>query len=545
MMRKGTIHFRAGGIVLIMIIAALVAVGAVKVNHPANVPRITGADLIVINSMKSLGPLERAPVPFFHSRHTAALARTNGDCQTCHLTDANGHLAPKFKRLTDADRQTVTDIYHINCIACHRKLADRGQKSGPQTCGGCHQDKPSVASTWRQITFDKSLHYRHIMALNENCGRCHHEYDRQNHKLIHIKGKEGACIYCHKNKPVGNTLALEQASHLQCIGCHRDRRAAHRKAGPVECVGCHDADYQMRIKVVKAVPRIQRNQPDVVLIRSDEATPPNGTDPAAMFPVPFDHKVHEIYSGSCKVCHHASLQSCGSCHTNAGTKQGGQVKLVQAMHKVTSPASCIGCHRQKQRAPACRGCHGFMATTDRPAEQSCKVCHFASPPSDIDATDARQTAEAARGLLQRRDRELISTHAPYQMPAKVTIGKLSNHFEPVVFPHGKMVNALIDKTRGSKLAEYFHSQPGTLCRGCHHNSPPEEKPPLCSNCHGKTVAAGDAFRTGLEGAFHQQCLGCHQAMGVKHPDSRDCKACHAKRKTDTARSARPSSARRG
>jgi hypothetical protein len=542
MMQKGTMYSRAGGIVLIIVI--LVAVGAVKANYPVNGPRITGADLIFIDSMKTLGPLERAPVPFFHSLHTAALASTDRGCKTCHLTDAKGHLSTKFKRLTDANRQKVTDIYHINCIGCHHKLADQGQKSGPQICGGCHQDNPSVASTWRKITFDKSLHYRHIKALGENCERCHHEYDKQAHKLVHIKGQEGACIYCHKDKPVGNTLALEQASHLQCIGCHRDRRAAHQKAGPVECVGCHDADYQKDIAVVKSVPRIQRDQPDVVLIRSDEATPPNGTDPAAMFPVPFDHKAHETYNSSCKVCHHASLQSCGSCHTNAGTKQGGQVKLVDAMHKVTSPSSCVGCHRLKQRAPACRGCHGFIATTDKPAQQSCKVCHFAPLPSDIAATDTHQLAQAARDLLQRRDSEL-STHVAYQMPDKVTIGKLSNNFEPVVFPHGKMVNALIARTRGSKLADYFHSQPGTLCQGCHHNSPPEEKPPLCSNCHGETIAAGDAFRTGLEGAFHQQCLGCHKAMGVKYPGIRDCKACHARRKTDTARSSRPSNARRG
>jgi hypothetical protein len=82
-----------------------------------------------------------------------------------------------------------------------------------------------------------------------------------------------------------------------------------------------------------------------------------------MHPVPFDHQSHEAVNNSCKVCHHASLQSCSSCHTNAGKKEGDHVKLAQAMHSVTSPASCIGCHEEKQKAPECAGCHTFHCQT--------------------------------------------------------------------------------------------------------------------------------------------------------------------------------------
>jgi hypothetical protein len=128
---------------------------------------------------------------FFHSRHTEALAKINRDCSACHMADEKGRLSPKFKRLTDTDRQAVTDTYHINCIACHRELAAPNQKSGPQTCGGCHQENPAVASTWKDIPFDKSLHYRHVKANAEKCESCHHAYDKQAKRLVYAKGQEG------------------------------------------------------------------------------------------------------------------------------------------------------------------------------------------------------------------------------------------------------------------------------------------------------------------------------------------------------------------
>jgi hypothetical protein len=88
---------------------------------------------------------------------------------------------------------------------------------------------------------------------------------------------------------------------------------------------------------------------------------------------------------------------------------------------------------------------------------------------------------------------------------------------------------MVDKIRPSKLAGYYHSEPGTLCQGCHHHSPPAEKPPACSSCHGETIEGADAFRPGLVGAYHQQCIGCHEKMGIEKPDARDCNACHVEK----------------
>ncbi len=527
-MRKGTVHLKTGGMLLAMAVVFVFAAGAVNVDSPVDSPIETGADLIMIDAMKSMGPMERPPVAFFHSRHTEALAKINRDCSVCHMADEKGRLSPKYKRLADTDRQAVTDTYHINCIACHRELAGPGQKSGPQTCGGCHRENPAVASTWKDIPFDSSLHYRHVKANGEKCESCHHKFDKQTERLVYAKGEEGACVYCHKDTAVENTPSSRQASHFQCIGCHRNNLAKNKQAGPIGCVGCHDADFQMGIEVVKDVPRLKRNQPNVVLVKTGEEALPADQGSSAMYPVPFDHRSHETYNNSCKACHHASLESCSSCHTNDGKKEGGKVKLAQAMHRATSPTSCIGCHQEKQNAPECAGCHAFIAKPANRQDASCKTCHMAPLPGYVDLANAQETKDVAMDLLQARDLE-TKTFAADQIPEKVTIGKLSDRFEPAVLPHGKIVNAMIAKTRDSKLAGYFHSEKGTLCQGCHHHSPAAEKPPACSSCHGRTVEGADAFRPGLVGAYHQQCIGCHKNMGIEKPDSRDCNACHVEK----------------
>ena len=121
------------------------------------------------------------------------------------------------------------------------------------------------------------------------------------------------------------------------------------------------------------------------------------------------------------------------------------------------------------------------------------------------------------------------TFAADRIPEKVTIGMLTNRFEPAAFPHRKIVNALIDKTRDNRLAGYFHSEKGTLCQGCHHNSPAAKTPPKCISCHSKPFNAKDPFKPGLIAAYHRQCMECHKSMGIAKPVSANCTACHQKK----------------
>ena len=115
------------------------------------------ADLIVIDGLKAFSPLERPAVPFYHDKHTEALAKQDKDCLTCHQT-VKDRLSFKFKRIEDRDKQAVMDIYHDQCISCHKENKAQEKPSGPVTCGQCHVEEAAPLTNWRPIELDKSLH---------------------------------------------------------------------------------------------------------------------------------------------------------------------------------------------------------------------------------------------------------------------------------------------------------------------------------------------------------------------------------------------------
>jgi hypothetical protein len=130
-----------------------------------------------------------------------------------------------------------------------------------------------------------------------------------------------------------------------------------------------------------------------------------------------------------------------------------------------------------------------------------------------------QSAQPAAGMI-----------ALDQAPETVTIKALADEYEKVTFPHRKMIEKLAQGVQDSRLAASFHKGTATLCEGCHHHSPASPKPPQCASCHGRSSEALNLTRPGLKAAYHQQCLQCHDKMGLEKPASRDCTACHAKRK---------------
>jgi cytochrome c553 len=136
---------------------------------------------------------------------------------------------------------------------------------------------------------------------------------------------------------------------------------------------------------------------------------------------------------------------------------------------------------------------------------------------------------AAARLLDARKEALPKTVADDQIPEKVIIKGMAKDYQGVELPHRKIVHALMNDVAKSKLAKSFHDSATTLCQGCHHNSPAQPKPPACISCHGKSFTGNNPLRPGLMGAYHQQCMTCHEAMGIKKPASRDCTACHKKK----------------
>ncbi len=516
---------------------SLITTGVQGAKNVTGEPPEMRADVITIDALKNLGDLEQAPVTFLHDKHTDALDKQNKDCTACHLSNPEKNSqSSKFMRLKDTNRQEVMDIYHTNCQKCHRETARSGLKSGPvEKCGHCHLKMPRAGSDRQLIAFDKSLHYRHSVATEDKCELCHHQFNEVTKELFYVKGEEGSCRYCHKDKTEENRISTRLASHLLCIECHREKLTETKAkgvtkdsvAGPYKCGGCHAEQQLQLIKRVKDVPRMKRNQPDVVLIqaaKTDEVKPNTATT-VVMGAVPFDHKSHEKFNDTCRVCHHADLNACSSCHSVTGKKEGNYVRSEQAMHQLNSESSCLGCHGSRQSQPSCAGCHASIPRVSKQETSSCVQCHMKPLEGD---TENLKPEQIARAVLESRT-AMTDTYGDEDIPETVTIKALSDQYESVVMPHRRIVRRLVTDIKDDKLAQYFHGEKGTVCQACHHNSPATQKPPACQSCHGKPFDEREILRPGMKGAYHLQCMGCHKQMGLKKPDSLNCVECHKKR----------------
>ncbi len=553
-MEKGRPLLHWAGFLLVFVAISCLCLTAYGEKEPGKTPETARPDLIRIDTLAAQGKLELPPVTFSHDKHTEALAKEKKGCETCHLTE-DGKLSLAYMRTKATAPGAIKDIYHANCIGCHQADVAQGKASGPLDgfCRDCHNAKPGQAMR-ADAGLGKVLHYRHIEAKDipaggadkDNCGVCHHDYDKDKKKTFYAKGKETSCRYCHLDKEKNGVESLEQAAHQQCVLCHLDlAKKGVKEKVPVLCADCHGAAAQAEIAkrnkeaVAKLpngeVPRLMRGQPDAVLITYDvkcgEEKPAKSPSAA---PVPFDHKAHEKYSDSCRACHHAAIDACDKCHTLGGAKDGGFVTFEQAMHLKSGKFSCVGCHTAKQAQPNCSGCHHGIVETGQPEKAACKQCHL---PSDATRQAAGMTTEAknalAESLLKGRNMN-PGTYAASDIPEKVTIKELADKYMPVELKHREHVLALMKGTKDSPLANYFHNDPGTMCQGCHHNSPPSKTPPTCASCHPKQVGkagfdAREANRPGLLAAEHGQCMSCHKYMAVK-PAATACLECHKEKK---------------
>jgi hypothetical protein len=529
-MKKGKTRLSWTGIKLIVLTVSLclTATGIYGAKGPSESAAQKRADIIRIDAMQAFGKLERPPVTFLHQKHTEALAAQNKDCSTCHMVE-NDRSVPKFMRLKNTAKQEVMDNYHANCIACHQETAAAGQKSGPVVCGECHKDRPDLVTIWQPIGMDRSLHYRHSQAQNEKCERCHHEFDEVTKKLFHAEGKEGTCRYCHKDATEENRLSLRLASHMACIDCHSKTLAKSDDAGPITCGGCHDPAQQELVEKLTVVPRMKRNQPDMVFVRSTKSGLKNSNPATRMNLVPFNHKAHENYNDTCRVCHHANLNTCVQCHTLRGTKEGNHVTLEASMHRLNVNTSCLGCHDLNQRDPKCAGCHAGITKARRQQDpNTCQACHMAEVNPVVESLKYTEEKQVAATFLESRT-PVTDTFAESDIPENVEIKALKNQYGPVKLPHRKIVQTLAKNIKNNKLVQYFHRDQNTLCQGCHHHSPAAKKPPSCNSCHGRPFDERDPSKTGLMAAYHRQCMQCHEEMGIEKPVATNCVACHQKK----------------
>jgi hypothetical protein len=157
-------------------------------------------------------------------------------------------------------------------------------------------------------------------------------------------------------------------------------------------------------------------------------------------------------------------------------------------------------------------------------EQGCELCHQGPLPKML-ASEGSQY----RSLDDFRPSpaEVALSFALEDIPEIVEIGSLSDQFEAVEMPHSKMVETLAKHISESSTASFFHGHEDVVCQGCHHQSPLGETPPLCVSCHIAGSPDLELMKPGLKGAYHQQCLGCHESMNLQEPD--ECIDCHAEK----------------
>lgn len=127
------------------------------------------------------------------------------------------------------------------------------------------------------------------------------------------------------------------------------------------------------------------------------------------------------------------------------------------------------------------------------------------------------------------------------MPDTITLDSLENLYDGVRFNHAGHIRLLKD------CAGCHHHTTGTLvedanCARCHRNSS-ETKVVACRGCHAPQPFSATALKEkranpklyhqdkpGLKGAYHLNCMGCHQKMG----GPTGCRDCHAMNKTGEA-----------
>ena len=193
------------------------------------------------------------------------------------------------------------------------------------------------------------------------------------------------------------------------------------------------------------------------------------------------------------------------------------------MHQLRTDASCLGCHTKQQDDKSCAGCHAFIRKGLKKDTATCLECHMEGAPIGADISGKPEEAMMAAMLLETRT-TVTGTLPIEDIPEKVTINPLTNKYQPVEMPHRKIVMALVKGIGDNKLAANFHAEPGTICQGCHHNSPIGKKPPQCASCHGQPFDERKLNSPGLLGAYHIQCMGCHSEMGIEKPVG--CTECH-------------------
>lgn len=140
------------------------------------------------------------------------------------------------------------------------------------------------------------------------------------------------------------------------------------------------------------------------------------------------------------------------------------------------------------------------ATTPSAPSQACSDCHTCEYPS--------KTEPCLKQLCPRH--KTMAKLNPDLGPDTVVLNELENLYEPVVFNH----------KAHAKMTAFSGG-----CETCHHFTPPNTPHSACKDCHPTGIQHEDIAQPGLKGAYHRNCMKCHQEWDKDTA----CQVCHAKK----------------
>jgi hypothetical protein len=512
-----------------------------------------------ISIPENITSLDRAPVNFFHDRHTKALENEKEGCELCHMKGIDNIFDFTYPaKKDDASKEAFTNSFHDECIGCHTTRNEEDKETGPITCGechiiddnfhsreylpimpeyyeplrdtyhknctACHQDPAKKAEDaggldWKsfyikknkqvqaevpEVHFDYFLHDKHEKALEEKCELCHYLSEDKKKELADLE-KEPVCKDWLEEVPEDKSFRIKEYAHSTCINCHLDKKRKNQDAGPVYCNECHLAK-QRSAEEMADVKRSECEQDEKILIKIEEDM--------RMKEVAFNHQSHQKTTISCQECHHDTILACSVCHTPEGSEKGNNITLAEAYHSETSTWACIGCHENEKQKADCAGCHHLLDTGL--VESACATCHNGSL-EDLD---------------RKNEQPELDTLFPDDIKKDMEIDIIKDEYELSKFPHDKIIKKLAEISDNSTLSGYFHTDNKVLCKGCHHFTPITQKEPVpqCRTCHTVRKEPTGSIPA-LLGAYHQQCLGCHKEMGGAEEEMpQDCAGCHEEKK---------------
>jgi hypothetical protein len=371
---------------------------------------------------QAAGRSARDPMRFDYSLHGRHSQAESDKCERCHHVYNEEKKALEYKKGAESacadchgerdegNNLSLANASHQACVNCHIERAGEGEKSGPETCVGCHDasekekieklaeipriERDQPKAVWidgeggmsGKVAFD---HFSHE-PLAASCSSCHHR-------------TLDACRECHtlRGSAKGGNVTSEGAYHAahsehSCVGCHA------RETAGAKCAGCHHtlepppAESACRTCHSEPVPPpIMSSAPAEQLAMSVAgSSAPAPQPPKSAPPVFTEVQLTPLPAYSDDFPESVTIEAIAAEYEPSILPHGKIVaaldrsiresKLAKRFHGQTE-VLCSGCHHQTPvgvRPTACGSCHADEShpTLDKPALKAayhlqCIECH--------------------------------------------------------------------------------------------------------------------------------------------------------------------------